>query len=427
MPLCGPSRRKRRPGWLDAAATAAVECAAGALSRAFASAEVSGPAWAKRAISPAFLGAVGRELVRSGQSLAVIDVSALGELALLPASSWDFQGEGTRPDGWTVQAVVNGPSEAVTLYRPWPAVVFVSWGYLTGRPFAGRGPLDWAHTSARLQAEVERSLADEAGGPVANLLTVPQDGGDGTEADPLAELKSDIRAARGRALLLETTSGGYGEGRSAAPLRDWKPERLGPEPPASMDSVMGRAFVEVLGACGCPAGLFVERADGTAQRESYRRFFSLTVRAAGGLGSRRAVGQAGSRDQAGILRPVRGRSRGPGAGVSIDGWGRHGCRQGGRTGRPHGAGRVGAMMRADSRAKLGFLQLFELERGRLSLVVELEGVKQNEVPNFRQSDQLAVWRFPELPPEVTCSDAGLLKLWSEDQSKVSGGVFDGQG
>ena len=141
--------------------------------------------------------------------------------------------------GGTVQAVVNGPSEAVTLYRPWASVVFVSWGCLTGRPFAGRGPLDWASTSARLQAETERSLADEAGGPVGQLLTVPQDGGDGSEDDPLADLKADIRAARGRALLLETTAGGYGEGRSAAPLRDWNRKGLGANPPASLEGSWG--------------------------------------------------------------------------------------------------------------------------------------------------------------------------------------------
>ena len=39
---------------------------------------------------------------------------------------------------------------------------------------------------------------------------------------------------------------------------------------------MGRGFLEVLAACGVPPGLFLE-VDGTAQRESYRRFFSLTV------------------------------------------------------------------------------------------------------------------------------------------------------
>ena len=70
----------------------------------------------------------------------------------------------------------------------------------------------WAHTSARLQSETERSLADEAGGPLAQLLAIPQDGGDGSEDDPLAALKGDLRSARGKALLVETTAAGMGEG-----------------------------------------------------------------------------------------------------------------------------------------------------------------------------------------------------------------------
>ena len=110
----------------------------------------------------------------------------------------------------------------------------------------------------------------------AQLMAIPQDGGDGSGDDPLAELKADLRTARGRALLRETVAGGWGEGRSAAPNRDWRPERLGPDPPASLEAVMGRGFLEVLAACGVPPALFSD-ADGTAQRESYRRFFSLTV------------------------------------------------------------------------------------------------------------------------------------------------------
>lgn len=39
---------------------------------------------------------------------------------------------------------------------------------------------------------------------------------------------------------------------------------------------MGRGFLGVLAAWGVPPGLFLE-VDGTAQREFYRRFFSLTV------------------------------------------------------------------------------------------------------------------------------------------------------
>ena len=53
------------------------------------------------------------------------------------------------------------------------------WGSTPGQRYVGTGPLSWAHTTARLQSEVERSLADEAKGPLANLLAVPQDGGDG--------------------------------------------------------------------------------------------------------------------------------------------------------------------------------------------------------------------------------------------------------
>ena len=113
---------------------------------------------------------------------------------------------------------------------------------------------------------------------MAQLMAIPQDGGNGQEGDPLA----DLRTARGRAVLLETTADGWGEGKSAAPLRDWRPERLGPNPPASLEAVMGRGFMEVLAACGVPPGLFVD-ADGTAQRESYRRFFSLTVEPLAGL------------------------------------------------------------------------------------------------------------------------------------------------
>ena len=113
-------------------------------------------------------------------------------------------------------------------------MVFCKWGSTPGQPYIGTGPLSWAHTTARLQSETERSLADEAGGPLAQLLAIPQDGGDDGDDDPLKLLKADLRTARGRALLLETAAAGWGEGRASAPQRDWKPERLGPMPPDSM-------------------------------------------------------------------------------------------------------------------------------------------------------------------------------------------------
>ena len=114
---------------------------------------------------------------------------------------------------------------------------------------------------------------------LAHLLPVPQDGGDSEadeESDPLRKLRADIRGARGKALLVETSAAGWGEGMSAAPRRDWHPERLGPQPPDSMPELMGQGFTEVLAACGCPPGMFAQGAD-AGQREAYRRWCALVV------------------------------------------------------------------------------------------------------------------------------------------------------
>ena len=77
----------------DTRSTAATESAAGALSRALAAAEVVGPPWVQQAVSPVFLAQVGRDLVRSGDSMHVIRVSQMGKAVLLPCSSWHFEGD----------------------------------------------------------------------------------------------------------------------------------------------------------------------------------------------------------------------------------------------------------------------------------------------------------------------------------------------
>ena len=112
----------------------------------------------------------------------------------VPASSWHWEGSHD-PSTWTTRATCYGPSTSTTWNLPASGVVFVRWGGTPGQPYVGTGPLSWAHTTARLQSEAERSLADEAGGPLAQLLAVPSDGG-GEDGDPLAALKLDIRGAR---------------------------------------------------------------------------------------------------------------------------------------------------------------------------------------------------------------------------------------
>lgn len=264
----------------DASSTAAIEAAAGALSRAFASADVQGPGWVKDAVSPVWLAQAGRSLVREGASLSVVGMRD-GSVTLTPAAFWNFE-KGSENDefeeDWFCRATTYGPGSSTTRLLGRDRVVFVRWGTSPGTRYRGRGPISWASLTARLQGEAERSLADEAAGPLAQILPIPADGGDDeNEADPLAMLKADIAKARGKALLVETTAAAWGEGRAAAPQRDWSPSRLGPTPPDSMVAVADAAFTRMLAACGCPPSLFTDGADGTAQREGLRRWHLGTV------------------------------------------------------------------------------------------------------------------------------------------------------
>ncbi len=264
-------------GTQQASATAATEAVAGALSRAFADARVDGPADIVAAITPRTLAQVGRDLVRAGESLHVIRMSG-GRLRLFPASTWYWEG-GADPADWIVTATVYGPSGSSTWRLPQSSVVFATWGSPTARPYHGIGPGAWAADTSRLVANAERSLANEAGGPVAQLLPVPQDGGDGGEdgTDPLSGLKSDIKDAKGSALLVETTSGGWGEGAVNAPRSDWKQARLGPMPPEAMVKLAESAFARSLAAAGCSPSLFND-ADGTSKREALRQWHMGVVR-----------------------------------------------------------------------------------------------------------------------------------------------------
>ena len=84
-------------------------------------------------------------------------------------------------------------------------------------------------------------------------------------------LKSDLQKADGKTTLVETTSAGWGEGRGAAPMQDWQAKRYGIDIPGPNIDLRNAAVMSVLNACQIPLALFSD-ADGTSQRESWRRF-----------------------------------------------------------------------------------------------------------------------------------------------------------
>ena len=266
----------------DASATAGIEAAAGALSRAFACAQVGGPSWAQETINPVWLAQVGRSLIREGASLSVILMGRDGAPELLPAAYWNFETDGRNDESernWMCRVSTYGPSSSHTRFVARDQLVYIRWGTRPGTPYLGQGPASWAALTARLHAEAERSLADEAAGALAQILPIPQDGGDsdGDEADdPLRTLKTQLAAARGKPVLVETTSDGWGEGQQAGPRKDWIAARLGPMPPEGMVKVADAAFARTLAACGASPALF-DDSDGTAKREALRQWHMGTV------------------------------------------------------------------------------------------------------------------------------------------------------
>lgn len=265
-------------GTRDALATAALEACAALYAGAFARAKLEPGI---PAVTPACLALIARDMIRRGESLHLIDVQA-GMLQLRPIGTFDVRGP-TDPGAWRYRVDLFGPTTHSTHYVPGAAVVHCRYAVDPSRPWLGVGPLQWAESTAALAGRIEAGIADEAGAPAAQLVPVPHDGGTGGDDDPLKSLKSDIAKARGKALLVETTVAGFGQGREGAPRRDWEQRRIGAEWPDVLRSTRAEVFADVAHACNLPAVLLDSRAEGTSQREALRRWVHLAVEPMGDL------------------------------------------------------------------------------------------------------------------------------------------------
>ena len=254
----------------DVAATAAVEAAAGALARAFASAEITPLTPATRGITPNVLAQIGRALIVHGEIVLILTVRE-GRVVMLPAAAWDVTGAADSTT-WRYRCDLAGPSGSTNISRPAEGVIHCRYSTDPARPWVGVGPLDRARLSGRLSAELEAALGDEASGTRGYVLPIPSDGQDSSVAD----LRRDIGSLGGKTALVETAMAGWGDGRMAAPRGDYQPQRLGANPPATLATLRSDAAQAVLSACGVPVEL-VTPGDGTGQREAWRRFLHGTV------------------------------------------------------------------------------------------------------------------------------------------------------
>ena len=231
-----------------------LEIAAGQLSRAFASARVTGPDAGR--FDPWTLAQMGRSLTEDGEAV------------------W------FRLGGWFVRAQNYGIIPTTGDYQisnpngefmRSPMQVFhARWNIDLG---SGRGlsALSAARTLRELSQNLERSLATESNAAIGYLLPVPGDG----DAGNVEALKQDLANLKGRIAIIETTRAGW-EAGGAAPRRDYELARLGPAYPDSSIALFTAAGERVLAACGYPVQL-AQNSDGTAQREAWRRYMHGTV------------------------------------------------------------------------------------------------------------------------------------------------------
>ena len=142
-------------GTAKASTTGAVEAAASLSARAFASAKVTPDV---PAVSPLVLSTIGREIIRRGECLYLIDVDA-GGLRLTPANDWEVSG-GPSPETWTYRVRLAGPSHDAEYIAPAAGVVHIRAYVEPSAPWCGVSPVAAASSTARLLAETETALAD---------------------------------------------------------------------------------------------------------------------------------------------------------------------------------------------------------------------------------------------------------------------------
>ena len=247
----------------DASATGALEACAGAVGRAFAAADITAQSPTVRAaLSPDWLEMAGRQLIRAGEIVFYLD-STGNELAIIPAQSHNVMG-GPTPSSWRYDLTLGGPSLTQS-YRDISAerVIHLRYAAHPSTPWRGQSPLEVAALAGRLSADTVKALADESGGPLANLLGLPLDG----DHPSIAPFKKAIGAARGRLATIE--NGDWNASNGA--FVDLVPKRLGPTPPQGLIELMQQASSEVYAAIGINPAMMVA-GDSASLRESWRLF-----------------------------------------------------------------------------------------------------------------------------------------------------------
>ena len=258
-------------------ATAALEIASGLYARCLGAATVDGPEAFKRALTPAVLAQIGRDLIRAGESFFLI-TTRNGNIVLPPQAQVTSHGGTADPMSWAYRTTEYGPTDSIT--RTVSASRLLHFRYATdrSRPWQGVPPWSWASATGGAATGLENILSRESRAPHGSILALPQTpqvDAAGNE-QPLNQFRNDLSLAKGKTLIIENpnkweSAGLGGTGSKAVDSFDFGFDRT---LIANVRSGVGR---DLLAACGVPPALFSESGDGTAQRESFRRFLHTGI------------------------------------------------------------------------------------------------------------------------------------------------------
>ena len=256
-------------GTLDHRNLSAAQTAAAATGRALAAATVKGADTRRTGFTSAVLYDIGCALMLDGEGVFMIEVSSGGAVMLTRASDHEIIG-GPDPASWRYRVTLAGPTRNRQLNVPGETIFHPRVNMAPQQPHKGRSPFDLPGDSVRMAAGLERLLADEAGAPSGFVLPYPE------KVSALDAIKSDLAKARGRTQLVPSMSKSWEGARAGAPS-DWKPQRLGFNPPAEAAKIRESLFGELLAVAGIPVAMFAAGARAEGKREALRQWLHTAL------------------------------------------------------------------------------------------------------------------------------------------------------
>lgn len=263
----------------DPAIASGIAAAAALYADAFAGARVdAGSPVVADALDAATLASAGRAVATAGEWTALVDTRDPLRLQLTPVRIVDTRGDARSP---SYRVCIPGGAQDVEL-GPIARDALV---HVVFRPSEGggdRGVPGWAVAAAQAGANLERSVAREAGGGVGwtypTMRESPrQSDGQRDERDQLAD---ELTNSDGATHALPTQSDSWGRSGAEAGVsqgRDVRLERFGPEFATAYPELVKQLRIAAALAVGVPPPLLSGDSTSNAYREAHRAFLQTSV------------------------------------------------------------------------------------------------------------------------------------------------------